>query len=565
MIRYYIFVITFLLFLNNCYAQKENYNWAFGENAGLTWNVLKSYTGKDYFNVSGGDITINNLPSPFKTSMNTFEGCFSVSNYSGKMLFYSDGMTIYKKDHSNSNLEVSTDTHITNGTEMLGNSSSAQSGIIIPYPGNTSHYIAVSLGTHINNVSNDSYLAWSVIKVNDNGESEVLSDKKNIKILPKTGYIYKEIVNAVRAANKKDYWLIVPAREYNTSGSYKNNYLLDVYKVDENGISSSRIEQAPNITSLPTNITATWSSYGQIKFNKEGNRFALITHNRSNNTDKRNNLLIADFDNATGKITILSERSIGNDAEQTYSVEFDHTGQFLYITTIFTSNFPTRYHTLYVFKVSDLINKNSNGQFLISTENLNDYGIKKTILNNSNIFFGSISRGIDNRMYLSEYGTRNMYVITNPDDPIPTDPNKTTNLKIYQLENYLISGTRGRLGLPSYAAFYVRSAIDLETRDVCLNSNLTFTISIQPGEGSENYKKVRIQYGDGNSETIDLPTLDSPFEVSRTHLYSAIDNYNFKVSILNNQDDEIPETISENLVSVNTCVLKVNPHIRINL
>ncbi|WP_322971374.1 hypothetical protein [Faecalibacter sp. LW9] len=132
----------------------------------------------------------------------------------------------------------------------------------------------------------------------------------------------------MKAPNKKDFWLVAPSRKIDNTTN-RNYYQLSVYKVDENGIAPNPTLQDGGLEYVQTNIVTHFTSYGQIKFNKSSNRLALISHNRNAGNTVYNNLLIADFNSETGQITNLSQRSIGVANEQTYSIEFDPSDQYV--------------------------------------------------------------------------------------------------------------------------------------------------------------------------------------------------------------------------------------------
>jgi len=137
-----ILLLLFILTLPDASAQKEGYNWYFGHWAGLTWKTLRQYDAtpawdkSDWLTNPSPSIKLD-LPSIIATSeMNTNEGCFSISDPDGNTLFYSDGITIWNR----------LDNPMPNGTGLTGDPSSAQSGIILPYPENSNKYIAITLG-----------------------------------------------------------------------------------------------------------------------------------------------------------------------------------------------------------------------------------------------------------------------------------------------------------------------------------------------------------------------------------------------------------------------------------
>jgi len=93
-------------------AQGEANNWYFGYNAGLTFS--------------------SNPPSALLDGqLNTAEGCATISDAQGNLLFYTDGMKVYNKNHQ----------VMPNGTGLLGHNSGTQSGVIVPKPGSTTNFI----------------------------------------------------------------------------------------------------------------------------------------------------------------------------------------------------------------------------------------------------------------------------------------------------------------------------------------------------------------------------------------------------------------------------------------
>lgn len=96
--------------LNPIYAQNHDNVWVFGNQGGVDF--------------SGGGPTV--IPP---TSINTLEGSASISDATGNLLFYTDGITVWDGTH----------TQIATG--LLGNASSSQSGVIIPRPGSADYFI----------------------------------------------------------------------------------------------------------------------------------------------------------------------------------------------------------------------------------------------------------------------------------------------------------------------------------------------------------------------------------------------------------------------------------------
>jgi len=81
------FILTFftLFFACSLFSQKQANHWFFGENAGLNFT----------------DATQNKLPvADVSGQLNTIEGCASISDINGNLLFYTDGTTVWDKNRS---------------------------------------------------------------------------------------------------------------------------------------------------------------------------------------------------------------------------------------------------------------------------------------------------------------------------------------------------------------------------------------------------------------------------------------------------------------------------------
>ena len=115
-----IFLTSFILLsLSSAFAQKQAWQWYFGYNASMEFNT-------------GVPVVTNN------SAMSQWEGCSSLADANGNLLFYSDGLSCWNKNH----------TLMPNGTGMLGDPSSTQSALFVCKPGsNTIFYLFVTNGT----------------------------------------------------------------------------------------------------------------------------------------------------------------------------------------------------------------------------------------------------------------------------------------------------------------------------------------------------------------------------------------------------------------------------------
>lgn len=100
-----LFLIIALLITTHYLSQKEASQWYFGNYAAMSFN--------------------NGTPTALLNSAIVADGCCaSIADSSGKLLFYSDGITVYNAHHA----------IMLNGTGLMGAPSSTESGIIVKNP-----------------------------------------------------------------------------------------------------------------------------------------------------------------------------------------------------------------------------------------------------------------------------------------------------------------------------------------------------------------------------------------------------------------------------------------------
>lgn len=107
----YITITVFCLIHFIVFAQSETDNWFFGRNAGLSF--------------ANGDVNILR-----DGSMYTPEGCTSISDFNGNLMFYSNGENIWNRNH-----EI-----MANGDNLFGDITGIQTAIIVPKPNDSSTY-----------------------------------------------------------------------------------------------------------------------------------------------------------------------------------------------------------------------------------------------------------------------------------------------------------------------------------------------------------------------------------------------------------------------------------------
>ena len=209
------------------FSQAEASHWYFGNGAGLI------------FDVSNGTVISTNAAS---STINTSEGCSSISDFNGNLLFYTDGRNVWDKNHiamPNANYNA--------GTGLLGDPSSTSSGLIIPKPGNSDQYYVFTVdephhqnawafpnqgpadiqgnvlgsydsGGSIPNADDgfNNGLTYSLVDLELNsGNGDVVGTEKNIELITydqsdqgESSYKCSEKITAIEHADGQSYWVL---------------------------------------------------------------------------------------------------------------------------------------------------------------------------------------------------------------------------------------------------------------------------------------------------------------------------------------------------------------------
>jgi PKD repeat protein len=261
----YIVYIFFLFSALNSSASNETNIWYFGFGAGLDFN-------------SGSPVAISGGMT------NTYEGCSSICDANGNLLFYSDGLTVWNRNHQ----------VMPNGSGLTGDFSSTQSALIVQQPGSTGIYYIFTTFTTLN---------YSVVDMSLNAGLGDVTVAKNILMM--TG---AEKLCAVKHANGNDVWIIM----HEAASDGFNAFLLT-----SSGVSAVPVHS--NTGEFDNGIV------GQMKVSPTGNRIVIGLFN-ANIT-----LSLCDFDAATG----IASNGFGIptiNITQSYGVEFSPDGSKLYST-----------------------------------------------------------------------------------------------------------------------------------------------------------------------------------------------------------------------------------------
>lgn len=285
------FITLFMLALTiTTIAQNQMYNlWYFGGYSGL------DFSNGDPIAIAGGQIT-------------GLEGCATICNDQGDLLFYTDGQKVY-----NSNHEV-----MENGDNLMGHWSSAQSALILPVlsqlPRNQGklYYIFTTDDSAEQHLSDG--WRYSIVDMSLDGGLGAITNYKNILLCE----MVTERQVAIPHSNNQDIWIV---------GHRWNSNEFIAYLITNQGISATPVVSAIGPVNQggwsPNPVYNGWiNAAGFIKTNLAGDKIAVTQHDLGQ-------FEVYDFDNSTG---IISNYRASQSFPRAYGIEFSPDGSKLYGT-----------------------------------------------------------------------------------------------------------------------------------------------------------------------------------------------------------------------------------------
>ncbi len=247
-------LVLFITAITPAAGQGENNMWTFGHNNGLNFN--------------------NNPPTFFQSSNISLEGCASICNAAGNLLFYSNGNDVWN----------AAGTVMPNGSGILGNGtagfapcSSAQGVAIVKSLGNSNQYYLFTLDAseQINSFNYPGYLRYSVVDMSLNGGTgDVVAGQKNLML----DTAMTEQMTVVKGAGCY-YWLL---SHRNNSTQYR------AFKIDATGIHPAVASNGVAMGSIGS---------GQLKVSPDGTKVA------NGNSFSSSCIELGTFNNATGMVS----------------------------------------------------------------------------------------------------------------------------------------------------------------------------------------------------------------------------------------------------------------------
>jgi gliding motility-associated-like protein len=456
--------LLFLLFSWLGFSQGEANNWYFGRNAGIKF-------------LSDG--TVVQLPG---SKMSTNEGCSSISDAQGKLLFYTDGRNVWDAAHKimpNANYDAN--------TGLLGDPSSTQSAIIVPkkgdpdiyyvftvdepHNGNAAVYPAAFSGSYqdtaggstpadddgLNNGLNYSVVDLSVTANGTAGDVTtrnvhlVTYDPANIEDLK---YKCSEKITAVKTANGSGFWVIT---------HFKDKFY--AFKVDGTGVN-----ETPVVTQIaPVVPTGGYrrNSIGYLKASPDGTKLA-VAHNQTGTTtgvaEPNGYVYLYDFDAATG---MVSNAVLVSDTSSPYGIEFSREAKKLYVS----------------YDDSNDLSARGVKQFDLLAASIAGSGI---MLANTVRGSGALQLGPNGKIYRAINGATALDVINSPEED--------SLLSDYQQGGQPIGGPSSRivtLGLPPFITSLF--SVNIIVGNNCVGQATRFELNV-----TGSFDSVSWNFGDGS-------------------------------------------------------------------
>ena len=383
--------IFFIFLTSGSFAQHEADYWYFGNYAGLDFS-----SGK---------------PEPLTDGqLKNYEGCAVASDSSGNLLFYTNGVTVWNREHQ----------IMENGTDLFGDTSSTQSAIIIPQPGNDSlFYIFTTdeLSVNTKTLYTDG-LNYSIVNIQKNSGNGKIT-VKNIHLLDSA----TEKITAVKHQNNKDYWIIT----HNWGDDAYYSWLLD-----ENGLNP-----VPIISPIGTAIgNDQRMSIGYMKASPDGSKIAasilLLTKWE-----------IFDFNNLTGSLSNLIEIN------------------FPYLYLAYSCEFSPDASKLYISLNDTLLQANMNAGTQSDIQN----SLTKIAIFNSPI--GAVQNANNGKTYITNDLADSLSVINFPDS-LPATCG-------FEKNAISLDGRIARLGLPNFMQSYFKE-VSFREENTCFGDSTDFLI-----------------------------------------------------------------------------------------
>lgn len=476
LLRKYYFLSIFLFIFNQIfYAQNETNNWYFGGYSGLNFN--------------NGQMSIQ-----YDSSMTTPAGCSSISDKDGNLMFYTNGETVWNKNH-----EI-----MENGDGLNAEITNNQSSIIIPDPIDDNIYFILT--TRIS--EGDGGIFYSKAEFSSENPLGVITDKNIVLTTSSTERItavYSPETNSVKAVG------LGKINGFSDETTYNTLYVLNIGTYGT--FTTSNVSLVNTIF-----LDETYSStLGVIKFSPNGEVLAigdvveLISKVNIYNFDiLSNSVIYQESFNAGYILTPIPVEGL----------EFSPDSEIIYFSGNYGS---TAYLHKYIINTSAAFNE----KILIATSQNQKFGALQ-LASNSKIYMASYTD--DAPHYFDKLSVINT-------------PENIDDIGL-QINSITFAGSYSTKGLPNFVTSYFKNRII--AKDDCFYNAIDFSL-----DAYATIDSVLWEFGDGTTSTSLNPT--HQYSQSGTYTVRAVISVNNTDIELFKKIQAFPVAQIENNYTISQC------------
>lgn len=439
-------LLIILLYSLSAIGQKEASQWYFGGNCGANF--------------------LNNPPSAIAvSSISAIEGCASIADAAGNLLFYTNGFLIWNKNHQ---LMPNT---------LGGHASSVQSSLIVHKSG-TEYYVFTTgaFGT--------GSFGYSVV------DMALAAGLGSVTASYTLSANVAEKLTATRHCNGADTWVLI---HKNGSDAF------EAYQAGPSGVSTS-----PVISNIGPAYTNTFSYVGSAKFSPNGSKLATSFFIETP-SEIISSMELYDFNPSNGVLSNFMALSTFTGSY--FYTEFSPDGSKLYST--FREPFSVNTHTMKILQWD-----------LCATTSI--AATQATLITYTSTAGRELQCGIDGKIYFDCPTTSTLPVLGCINSPNLAGAASGPSLNAL----YLTPGTFGGGSLPNFVTNTMRQRPVFSSSASC--GNVAFT-PVQACAGSGNVAlSYKWLFGDAASGAANTSSLVSPshnYSSNGTYSVSLIVNY----------------------------------------
>ncbi len=424
-----IIYLACIFIAGKVFPQSYDNNWVFGDSCGL--------------NFSSGE------PAFFETVMESFEACASVSDSLGNLLFYTNGETVWNKDHE---VMINGDSLEIGGDPSGEYGSSYTQGVTVCKITNKHQFYIIYKGLL--------GIEYSRASFEDIMEGEITEKNVLLNSYLEAGYGNDEKMQVVKHGNGEDWWLILHGYYYDVfSGLNEGDDLIWIkYLIKDDEINGPYFENSGKYYG-ENNVS---ELQGQMKFTQDGSMLACT---------RGIDLDIYTFDRCSGEFELFYTID-SVDSKGLYGCEWSPDGTKLYATSYPYQN---RKELLYQYCLDCKVEISDTKDTIFQSYN--------------NAFeFGQLQLASDNKIYMSSihpYDTT-FYNLYSTKLSVINEPNNlgsTCNFEALAIDLNNHIAWWGLPNMPNYN-LGILAGSECDTTDVAINdiekSNDEFTIYPNP-------------------------------------------------------------------------------------